>query len=150
MGVYDNILAKDWGMGASNLIDLSEYEARFPLLPQGDHDDLLRDPRRRPSQSRLTGRRPSSRSRMSRSSTKQDAPLTQAEIAQMTKKGKHKKKSDRPESRTDRPNSRSPKGREISRSGSVRSMNRTNSSDSVASHSSMASVASNYSRKSGR
>merc|ERR1711881_820841 len=32
--VYDNILAKDWGMGAANLVDLSDYEARFPLLPQ--------------------------------------------------------------------------------------------------------------------
>merc|ERR1711903_164763 len=57
--VYDNILAKDWGVDAGNLIDLSEYEDRFPLIQDEGELDNPRTMRRRPSQSRLTGRRPS-------------------------------------------------------------------------------------------
>jgi hypothetical protein len=152
--VYDNILAKDWGVDAESLIDLAQYEERFPLLV-GDDDIDPRQLRRRPSQSRLTGRRSSSRiggQRMSRSSTKENREF---DASQVPRKGKSKH---RPQSRSDkdRPNTPDRKKqthRPMSRSGSVRSFNRTNSSDSVSSHASvnsMASVASHCSRASRR
>lgn len=31
--VYDSVLAKDWGMDAAHLVDLSTYEVAFPVLP---------------------------------------------------------------------------------------------------------------------
>jgi len=134
--VYDNILAKDWGPGGASLVDLSEYEERFPLLLSGD-EDYDRNARRRPSQSRLTGRRPSSRGgRVSRSSTKENV-----DVSQLAQK---KKQKGRPHSRSrnERPESRSKQHRPVSRSGSVRSLQRTDSSDSITSHGSHGSCAS--------
>merc|ERR1711871_905761 len=80
--VYDSILAKDWGLGNENLIDLSRYEEQFLLLPS---EDGARNPSdRRPSLSRHQQRRPSSRGgRMSRTSTKGEMEL----IQQMQRKG---------------------------------------------------------------
>merc|ERR1711964_361241 len=104
-------------MGAQSLVDLAEYEERFPLL-QGDEDQ---HGGRRPSQSRLVGRRPSSRSRMSRGSTKENPELS---LDKQLKK--IKKEKGRPSSRTgtgdkERPSSRT-KIRPVSRTGSVRSL----------------------------
>jgi Ca2+-binding EF-hand superfamily protein len=144
--VYDNILAKDWGAGATCLVDLSDYELRYPLLGGAGE---ARETRRRPSQSRLNDRRPSSRSRQSysRSSTKGNE-----DYSNLAKKGK--KDKGRPASRSDkdRPASRQ-KGRPASRTGSVRSLQRTDSSDSAGSNGSQrsaASVASHVSRSSRR
>jgi len=33
--IYDAIFAKDWGSDATHFVDLSQYEAQFPLLPGG-------------------------------------------------------------------------------------------------------------------
>merc|ERR1712224_986889 len=81
--VYDNIIAKDWGVDAHGLVDLSEYEKRFPLLISedgGDWGEGGRSSKRRPSMSRnMMGRRPSSRNiRMSRSGTKEASELNAA------------------------------------------------------------------------
>merc|ERR1719324_688362 len=76
--VYDGILARDWGNDASFLVDLSEYEGRFPLILTGE--ELERNSRRRPSQSsRKLDRRMSSKGRnsISRTSTKENAELAE-------------------------------------------------------------------------
>lgn len=143
--VYDSLLAQDWGVGAKNLVDLSEYEARFPLLEAQEGKDKSAPGERpssgrRPSLGRL-GRRPSSRNigRLSRSGTK--------ELKEDGKSGSRqgtKETNKRPQSRGDsRPSSRAGKGgRPVSRTGSVRSMNRSNSNDSVGSSASQHSRAS--------
>jgi len=130
--VYDNILSKEWGSAAAALIDLSAYEARFPLLVDENADRS----RRRPSQGRLSQRRPSSRlSRMGRGSTKENMDLTHLQKSHKAKEKKKKQSRNRP----------------VSRTGS--SYNRTDSSDSAGSAASGASCASRTSvssRRSGR
>jgi len=144
--VYDGILARDWGNDASFLVDLSEYEGRFPLILTGE--ELERNSRRRPSQSsRKLDRRMSSKGRnsISRTSTKENVELAEL-LKSKAKKGKHRRHS-KQDKDGDRPASRS-RRRPASRSGSIRSLNRTNSSDSVSSHASGHSAASVTSRTS--
>jgi len=135
--VYDNILAKDWGVGAESLIDLAEYESQFPLIG-GPYDDG----RRRPSSSRLNIRRPSSRSgrKFSRSGTQDDVDFAQAAVTPKgSKKGRPHSRSDKDK---DRPGSQAgdnKKGRPVSRTESIGSLQRGASSDSVGSHASRGS-----------
>jgi hypothetical protein len=141
--VYDNVLAKDWGFGAANLVDLSDQERRFPLLmpKEPEHND-----RRRPSQGRL-GRRPSSRS-LTRSLSKRSSTKDLVDPRQRRNSGGR-----RPHSRgEDRPQSRQDKGgrRPASRTGSQRSIARSNSRDSNSSVASGASAKSYASNKSFR
>jgi hypothetical protein len=143
--VYDNILSKDWGVDAENLVDLSDYEKRFPLLPQEDGKRMSRRPssagRRQSVSKKESQRRPSSKGRMSRAGTKDAAEMAAAAHAAQRKGTKEK--HSRPQSRSgqDRPSSRQ-KHRPSSRSGSA--MNRSNSDDSVGS---IGSVASTRSRR---
>merc|ERR1712224_751317 len=116
--VYDSILAKDWGLGNENLIDLSRYEEQFSLLPSegGGRND------RRPSLSRHQQRRPSSRGgRLSRQSTKGEIEA----IQQMSRKNTKERHTSNP-----RPSSRS--GNEKDRPGS-RERNKGKKSDRPAS-----------------
>jgi len=136
--VYDNILSKDWGAGSEHLIDLSDYENKFPLL-MGEGDN-----RRRPSMSRNMARRPSSslrggapapgsaHGRMSRASTK-DGNVDAASLGKQLQKDRKNTKD------KERPKSRDKKDKDKGRPASGQSMHRTNSSDSVGSHASVGS-----------
>jgi len=137
--VYDAILAKDWGLNAPHLADLSEYEANFPLR------NLLEEPQ---GDSGMTGRTSSQRRpswRHSRSGTASD--LDGLQRSSLSRNADHKHTSRRPNSRGRRERSesrerRSGQGgrqqrpesqdrRPGSRAGSQRSVTRTNSTSSV-------------------
>eukprot|EP00747_Dinoflagellata_sp_TGD_P212138 gnl/TRDRNA2_/TRDRNA2_85263_c0_seq1.p1 gnl/TRDRNA2_/TRDRNA2_85263_c0~~gnl/TRDRNA2_/TRDRNA2_85263_c0_seq1.p1 ORF type:complete len:732 (-),score=173.02 gnl/TRDRNA2_/TRDRNA2_85263_c0_seq1:90-2285(-) len=126
--VYDTILAKDWGLDATHLVDLSEFEEQFPLILPDDMDAQSR-PSSRPS-SRSSTRTPNleRRSTKSRSSNEDKArargsiagtrqsrsrsnsisggPVDHAEIRRQSKKGgdhsgpRRKKPASRPVSRS--------------------------------------------------
>jgi len=129
--VYDSILAKEWGMGNTELVDLSAYEETFPLI--APPEDLI---------ARSTTRRPSSKgSRRSRTSTKGEAELVAAQLKRTETKGSGSKARPGSRSDKDRPSSKSKKK---DRPGS-RQMRRSGSNDSVSSRSSVASHRSNAS-----
>lgn len=152
--VYDAITSKDWGLNAPQLIDLSEYEEKFPLYlpydPENPDRPGSQNSRRRPSlrgrrPSLGRGERPSSRQlRHSRSSNK-DGIEDQAVLKRRNTGDKSSNKP-RPNSRQDRPASRGEGAyrRPVSRTGSSKSLQRNNSSSSVES---MASQRSNISRR---
>jgi len=159
--VYDSILAKDWGLDNEHLIDLSRYEATFPLLPSGDDADTRGQ--RRPSLSRNQQRRPSrGRHSMSRSSTKGAGERDAIEQMQRrgtkergarpssAKRGKDQEeavRSQTKESKDSRPRSRDAQKKQ---GKSPRSLKRTDSDESVSSRASVCSYASYASHKSGR
>lgn len=141
--VYDNILSKDWGAGSEHLIDLTDYEHKFPLL-MGEG----RDERRRPSMSRNLARRPSSsmrggapapgsaHGRASRASTKEGNMDSSPSLA---KQVSNKSKSSSKDKDKERPKSRDKKDKDKGRPASGLSLERSNSVDSLGSHASVAS-----------
>lgn len=102
--IYDEILHKDWGWGATHLADLSLYEQRFQLRARHSSQSS-RGNSRRPSHSRLSSKGSAAGDRLTRSNTLQSLG------------------SDESVSRRRRRRSISRQGsRSLSRQGSVRSL----------------------------
>jgi Ca2+-binding EF-hand superfamily protein len=153
--VYDNIISKDWGVDAANLTDLSEYEARFPLLARTEEEEAVLAERRKERQS--TGRqnrRLSSRSLQQgfrRSSTKENLNLDikKERRSSGSKARPASRQRERPQSASrQKSGGHSGRHRPTSRTGSQHSIARSHSSDSLDSRASMASHASRASHRS--
>jgi len=129
--VYDSILSKDWGVEATNLIDLSSYEERFPLLIAEDDDELpgARAPKAKPvrpsSAAHDRDRRPSSRTSGRGDVEHTEAPRKPTKDRKKTSKTAQSKAS----------------------AGGARNLNRGDSNESITSRTSHVSDASRHSRR---